>query len=89
MLFQQQYPAPPFFMNPLALNKAAAGYKVINQENSSPKTKLEALELVSDDDLTSDTNSYSSEVPKDKPTKRWSSSETHKLIEEAEIRNNS
>ncbi|CAG8441757.1 12334_t:CDS:2, partial [Cetraspora pellucida] len=61
MLFQQQYPVPSFFMNQLALNKAAAEYKAINQENSSPKTKLEASQLVSDDDLTSDTNSNSSE----------------------------
>ncbi|CAG8798107.1 19025_t:CDS:2, partial [Cetraspora pellucida] len=82
MSFQQQYPVPSFFMNQLALNKAAAEYKAINQENSSSKTKLEASQLVSDDDLTSDTNSNSSEVPSDKPTKRWSSSETRILIEE-------
>ncbi|CAG8840690.1 798_t:CDS:2, partial [Gigaspora margarita] len=59
MLFQQQSSAPPFFMNPLALNKDAAEFK----------TKLEALQLVSDDDLTSDTNSNSSEKPNNKLTK--------------------
>ncbi|CAG8537125.1 5810_t:CDS:1, partial [Gigaspora rosea] len=42
----------------------------INQENSLAKTKLEALKLVSDDDLTSNTNSNSFEVPNYKPIKR-------------------